>query len=158
MLNLPVCSGDLADLRKLDDEGYSCNLGSDAVTAIIAAIFYLGMGITVLVCPVPKTQVINCIDFKKCCQDGCGGEGEEACGCCNESGTTDAVDKEATTTAQRRAINSGAAAAGAGNSTVTETYNEDGTITVKEERINADGSKTISITTKPNPEAVSASV
>ena len=69
-----------------------------------------------------------------------------------------AVENGATSTAQRRAINSGAAAAAANNSTVTETYNEDGTITIKEESINADGSKTISITTKPNPAAVCSSV
>lgn len=161
MLNLPACSGDLADLRKLNDEGYTCNLGSDAVTAIIAAIFYLGLGVTVLICPPPKTQVIDCIDFKTCCKDGCSENGEEACGCCGGAGTMNAVENGATSTAQRRAINSGAAAApvAANNSTVTETYNEDdGTITIKEESINADGSKTISITTKPNPAAVSASV
>jgi len=160
MLNLPACSGDLADLRKLNDEGYTCNLGSDAVTAIIAAIFYLGLGVTVLICPTPKTQVIDCIDFKKCCKDGCSENDEDACGCCGGAGTMNAVENGATSTAQRRAINSGAAAApaAASNSTVTETYNEDGTITIKEESINADGSKTISITTKPNPAAVSASV
>lgn len=154
-LNDPDCNGPGADLMKLADDGYKCGLGSDAITAIIAGIFYLGLGITVLVCPVPKTAIITCIDCAGCCENGCGDDEEGGCGCCGEEGASGAV--ETTTKAQRRQINSGQEPA-VNNSTVTEQYNKDGTITVTEERINPDGSKTVSVTTRPNPSAVSASV
>lgn len=151
-MNHPECSGPKADLNKLADDGYKCGLGSDAYTSIIAGVFYLGLGITVLVCPVPKTAIITCIDCKDCC-----GEDGEGGGCCGEEGSSGAVEK-----AHRRQINSGVEQAlgggGVGGSTVTETFNNDGTVTVTQETINPDGSKTVSVTTRPNPSAVSAAV
>lgn len=148
MLNLPSCKGSLKAAMVDLDENFQCNLGSDAIVAIVAAIFYLGLGITVLVCPVPKTAVITCIDFTKCCQDGC----NEDCGCCIEDGAVETTSKT-----QRRMINNGQASPSpstSSNITVTETtYNEDGTVTVKEETVHADGSKTVSITTKPQAAA-----
>lgn len=146
MLNDDTCNGDDADAQKLVDPAFQCNLGSDAVLSIIAAIFYLGIGITVLVCPVPKTQVLTCLG--NCCKDICG-EGEEAgCGCCTEDATTGAVVE--TTNAD--------GITQANRSTVTETYNDDGTIAVREEKTNPDGSTTVSVTTKPSSDPVSASV
>ena len=43
-------------------------------------------------------------------------------------------------------------------STVTKTYNVDGTITLREERSNLDGSMTVTVTTRPNAPDVYAFV
>lgn len=144
MLNHDKCYGEDADKEKLSYPDYGCRLGKDAITAIIAGIFYLGMGITVLICPVPKTAVITCCG--DCCKGGCGDEDE--CGCCAEAGTTGAVID---TSGEKKKSEMY-------NSTVTETYNADGTITIREEKMNPDGSKTIKETIKPNPAAATASV
>jgi len=144
-LNHDICTGDAADALKLQDPGYQCNLGSDGVTSIMAGIFYLGIGITVLVCPVPKTQVLTC--FKcDCCED----DGDEGCGCCSEEATQGAVVETS------RTGGGGSGGNNNNNTTVTETYNDDGTVTVKEERTNPDGSITVSVTTKPNPSTSAA--
>ena len=46
MLNENECDGE-------------CKPSGGAVTAIIAGIFYLGVGINILMCPAPKTAVIT---------------------------------------------------------------------------------------------------
>jgi len=137
ILNEDICNGDDADALKVQDPAYQCNLGTDGVTSIVAGIFYLGIGITVLVCPVPKTQVVTCCKCD-CCED----DGEEGGGCCGEDATEGAVTNTS---------GPGVGGSNNGNITVTETLNDDGTVTVKEERTNPDGSITVSVTTKPNP-------
>ena len=51
-----------------------CSLKIDGVTAVFAALFYLEIGIMVLLCPVPKSKVLTCInsseDIIGCCHDG----------------------------------------------------------------------------------------
>mmetsp|Transcript_6658 Transcript_6658/g.8808 ORF Transcript_6658/g.8808 Transcript_6658/m.8808 type:complete len:221 (+) Transcript_6658:240-902(+) len=131
VLNEDLCNGDAADALKLQDPSYQCSLGQDGATSIVAGIFFfLAIGITILVCPVPKTQVITCCNAD-CCTDG----DEEGGGCCGG----DAVEE-------------------AQNVTVTEIYNDDGTVTVKEERLNRDGTVTVSMTTRPVSNKASASV
>ena len=53
----------------LIDEEYirDCKPSGGAITAIIAGIFYLGVGINILFCPVPKTAVIP--GNRKCFQN-----------------------------------------------------------------------------------------
>ena len=94
ILNESLCNGEDADAAKIVDPAFQCNLGSDGATSIAAAIFYLGIGITILVCPVPKTAVLTC--FGGCCKNICG-EDEEACGCCSEDATLGAVIETAGT-------------------------------------------------------------
>ena len=110
----------------LDCREVTCSVGKDAIIGIVAAIFYLGIGITILVCPVPKTAVIGCCG--DCCKDGCD---EGGCRCCGEE-SAEAVNNGVETT----------------KSFVTETYNVDGSVTVKEEKLNTDGSKTTTVTTR----------
>ena len=136
LLALIECNEEETDAVSL----YQCNLGKDAVTGIIAAIFYLGIGITVLVCPIPKTAVISFCG--KCCKDGCD---EGGCDCCNETSVEEvkSIPGERPLQGITDSVND---CKNVTNSAVTETYNADGTVTIKEERINADGSKTVLIT------------
>jgi len=153
LLALMDCTGDSADALKIADPAFQCNLGSDGAISIAAAILYLVLGVTILVCPVPKTAVLTC--FGDCCKNICG-EDEEACGCCSEDATQGAVIETSGTRGGGNTSSTGVNQAS--NSTVTETNNDDGTVTVKEEQINPDGSITVSVTTRSNASAVSASV
>jgi len=154
IMNESMCTGEDADAIKITDPTYQCGLGSDGSVSIVAAIFYLGMGITILFCPVPQKAVFGTC-FGNCLKDGCGGD-EEACGCCGEDATQGAVVETSGT--RSGGNNRSVGVEQAHNSTVTETYNADGTVSVKDERINPDGTTTVSITTRPNASALSASV
>lgn len=104
-----------------------CDLGSDGIVGIFAAIFYLGLGITMIVCPVPNSAVLTCIG-EGCCKDG-------GCDCCGEEAAQVAV--ETPQVAKQKVLS----------------YNPDGTVTVSKETINPDGSKTVMVTTRPNEDA-----
>jgi len=165
ILNHSICSGEAANALKIQDEAYQCNIGTDGVTSIMAAAFYLGLGITILVCPVPKTAVITCMG--DCCKDACGEDEEAGCGCCGEDATKGAVAgaiETASTSGPKGETSSipgsigGEQSSKAVDSTVTETYNDDGTVTIKTERTNADGSTSVSVTTKPVAPAASTPV
>ena len=142
LLALIDCNGEQVDALKAADSNFQCNLGKDAITGIVAAIFYLGIGITMLVCPVPKTAVITCCG--DCCKEGCD---EGGCDCCGDK-STEAVK----VTNGNRSIQGMSISVNDGeeitNSVVTETFNADGSVTIKEERINIDGSKTVTTTTR----------
>ena len=170
-LNHSICNGEAADQLKINDQAYQCGLGPDAVTSIVAAIFYLGIGVTILVCPVPKTAVITCMD--KCCKDVCVDDEEGGCGCCGEEASVGAVVKAGNSSPPGGEAGSipgpivnapgvgGTSIPGSidatsveqpnsADTTVTETYNEDGSVTIKEERVDpTNGSLTVSITTRP---------
>lgn len=165
ILNHSICAGEAANALKIQDEAYQCNIGPDGVTSIMAAVFYLGLGITILVCPVPKTAVITCMG--DCCKDVCGEDEEAGCGCRGEDATKGVVTVEIETTSASGPKGENSSIPGSigieqsskvNDSTVTETYNDDGTVTVKAERTNPDGSTTVSITTKPVAPAASTSV
>lgn len=100
-----------------------CITANDAITAIFAAIFYLGIGLTVLISPVPTTAVINCCN-------GCNQEN-----CCGEGTTQGAVVVPECT------LPSDKLAQQPGNSMVEKTENLDGTTTIKTTTFNPDGSQ-----------------
>ena len=140
ILGTSACAGAQADVIKLADPDYKCKLGSDAITAIFAAIFYLGIGLTVLISPVPTTAVINCCN-------GCNQEN-----CCGEGATKGAVVVPECT------LPSDKLAQQPGNSIVEKTENIDGTTTIKTTTFNPDGSQSVSIITKQSDSVAMASV
>lgn len=147
MLNDSRCNGENASDTRIVEVGhgaYQCSLGPDAVISIIAAIFYLGIGITILLCPVPKTAFITCCC--NCCKGGCS-EDEGACGCCDKNASQGAVIE--TPSAHIGTNNKSVGIKQASKSTWIETQN-DGAITVKEEQIHPEYSRNVSVTTRPN--------
>ena len=142
VLNNDVCNGKFNDaiFAKIQmDLGLSCALAADSHTAIVASILFLALGILITICPTPKAPVISA--------KNCGGEN-----CCSVKRSTFAgghlqVESESDEDDSHSA-RYGDDAHGGVTSTVTETFNPDGTVSVKEETINPDGSKSITITTK----------
>eukprot|EP01082_Thalassiosira_pseudonana_P000296 g346.t1 g346 contig1:838211-839114(-) len=128
----------LVVLEECKDES-KCKLGSDGITSIFAALFYLGIGIAMFVCPIPKTAVVTSNKWTDCCKIG----GNGACDCCGEQSTTQSTVQDAKKNSPVEIDSNNVV-----NSVTEEKYNADGTITVKEQHVEDDGTKVITITTK----------
>ena len=128
----------LVALEECKDES-KCKLGSDGITSIFAALFYLGIGIAMFICPVPKTAVVTSNKWTDCCKIG----GKGACDCCGEQSTTQATVQDAKKNSPVEIDSNNVV-----NSVTEEKYNADGTITVEEQHVEDDGTKVITITTK----------
>lgn len=110
-----------------------CKPSGGAVTAIFAGLFYLGVGINILICPTPKTAAI--IFDGNCCQNG----------------SVQAVEGRDNKAYEVPDVHAGDG--NAENSTVTRTYNADGSLTVTKEVINPNGTKSVTITTSQAAQA-----
>ena len=149
ILNNDACNGNINDMIGMEiqqDIGLSCELATDSYTAIVAGIFFLTLGVLILVCPTPKAAVIsaqNC-GGASCCSDQQGSleEGQRQV-------VPEPVQKLASLTVPYNSNVMAAPGDAMSESTLTETFNPDGTITIREEKVNYDGSKSITITTKP---------
>ena len=115
-----------------------CKLETDAITGIFAGIFYLGIGITMLVCPVPKTSVIaSCHEYVQ------NGSDESGCNCCGKQHIQDADNR-----GSKNDESENSSDGNSNTSSAAEKYNADGTVTTKYKRTNPDGSKTVSYITR----------
>ena len=109
-----VCNGNLNDMVTVAtgmDLGLHCSLATDSSSAIVASIFFLALGILILVCPTPKEPACS---GGNCRDEGC---------CCGQQSAVIGHPGQVT---------------------------PDGIVIMKEERINPDGTKSVTITTKPS--------
>jgi hypothetical protein len=73
VFNNQVCNGDLnKSIASVYDKtaGISCDLSKDAYLAISAAVFFLGLGILITICPTPEKSISQALCGScSCCSD-----------------------------------------------------------------------------------------
>ena len=73
VFNNQVCNGDLnKSIASVYDmtAGISCDLSKDAYLAISAAVFFLGLGILITICPTPEKSISQALCGScSCCSD-----------------------------------------------------------------------------------------
>ena len=124
VLDNDVCNGTINDqvLTLLDvDVGLTCDLSTDAHYAIASSVFFLTLGVMIIICPTPQKSVIKAF-----------------CDACSEQKYG----------SQQVSPSSVTLPSGNNVPTHTEIYNPDGSVTVKEERVNRDGTKSIVMTSR----------
>lgn len=147
VLNNDACNGKInSDVKaNLDfDLGIYCDLSNDSYIAIVASIFYLSLGVLILVCPTPKVRIIsktNCGNVK-CCE------------CCEEPNdeSEDRPDKIAPLPEKHKNVRTyyyNPQTIPPGSIKKSKKHHSDGSVVIREEWMNPDGSKSVTHTTIP---------
>lgn len=141
ILNNEICTGSVNDtvlmLTKDFDIGLNCSISTRGYCSVFASVFFLILGILIVVCPTPKVHLLKGLT---CC-------GDKNAGMTKKSVLIGSRNFNCIVTTIHVSIlfhvNTGCE-----TSKKTETHNPDGSITIKEEKHNKDGTKSITIKTK----------